>query len=376
MMTSARNLQSTHNEVMHLTIEPDVLAKSAESGSTADLEFPTVETNTEPPSPTQDNKPETIAETIRYQHDGEGRFSYVSPTVTHLLGYSEADFMANYRKYLTENPINRHIDKHIEACMQGQPSDPYEVEIYDTGQGIHCLEIKDSPVYDGLGHCIGVEGVMREMTTQKRHEKPPVRSLGQEMPVTPNPAQSLLETIRQTISLANKNNKPFVLFYLSMDRIRLLDGSLINDSDNEVLNEASKRLRATLRDTDTVIGLEVDKFVLILPETDAGTVGLITEKIRKILQVPYLVGIETIVLDAAIGSAVYPGNNCDPEALLSQAKIMFPDDENTASTSDLAADATLHEDESLQLQQDLVYALDECKVLLRGANQHNSNAFK
>ncbi|MEQ1486094.1 MAG: EAL domain-containing protein [Methyloglobulus sp.] len=373
MMTSARNLQSTHNDVMHLTIEPDVLTKSPEPHSLAQSE-PYAESNIEQPSLRQDTHPEPVDEMIHYQHDGSGRFSYVSPSVTNLLGYSEVDFMANYRNYLTDNPVNRHMDTNIEACMQGQPSEPYEIEIYDAGQGIRWLQVTDSPVYNGQGHCVGVNGVMHEITAQKRYEKPPVKSSKPEVVGESATPQSLQETIQQAIRLANKNHKSFALFYLSLARTRLLDGSLLIDADDEVLNEAAKRLRATLRDTDTVIQLEADKFALILPETDAGTVSLIIEKIRKILQVPYLVGIESIVLDANMGSAVYPGNNSDPESLLSEAQILFSLDESTTSKSTRSDDVTLQEDESLQLQQDLVLALDECKVLLRGTSPYNSNA--
>jgi diguanylate cyclase (GGDEF)-like protein/PAS domain S-box-containing protein len=359
MMASVRNLQSTHNDVKHLTI-----------GSP-------VEINAEVPMPQLQNQPEYPAnEYIYYQHDCEGHFSYVSPSVTNLLGYSETDFMANYRNYLTNNPVNRHIDDYIETCIQGQPNEPYEIEIYAAGQGIHWLEVMDTPVYDGQGHCIGVEGVMHDVTAQRLAEKLSVRPPEPETSVESSHLQSLQEHLQQAIHTANQYHKSFTLICLSLVRLRFLDGSLVNLPTDEVLSEAVKRLWATLRDTDTVVQLEDNEFALILPETDAGAVGLIVEKIRKILQVPYLVGVQSIVLDANMGIAVYPGNGNDPESLISEAQILLSFGASQTSKATISIDDSLQEEDSLQLQHDLVDVLDECKLSLRASNTQNINSLR
>jgi PAS domain S-box-containing protein len=357
MMNSARNLQSTHNDVMHLTIEPpiDINIEEIKADFRPELEVP------EPPAQSSDD-------CIYYQQDSEGRFSYVSPSVSRILGYSEVDFMANYRSYLTDNPINRQIDDYIDACVQGQPNKPYEIEIYDTEQGVHWLEVTDTPVYDGQGHCTGVEGAMYDVTEQKLADqiaKPETLKIKSPAP------QSLLEHLNLAIKTANKNHRSFALIYLEIARLRLLDGSLISLPQNDVLIEASKRLHSTLRDTDIVVQIDAERFALVLPETDASMVTLIIEKIRKILQVPYLVGIQSMVLDANLGSASYPSEYRDPESLFREAQVLFAADVPTSTTT---TDDDLKEEESLQLQQDLVAVLDECKISLRATSPHNINA--
>ena len=185
--------------------------------------------------------------------------------------------------------------------------------------------------------------------------------------------QSLQTTLQQAIRVANANQKSVALIYMSLDRMRFLDDSLVSDSEIEVLNEAGKRLRSTLRDSDTVVQLNLSNFALILPETDAHAVNLIIEKIRKILQVPYLVGVHSIVLDVNIGSAVYPTQGTDPHKLISKAKTYSPLSTTSNPKAALDDDVQAQED-SLQLQQDLVFALDECNVILRASSPHNINA--
>lgn len=363
MMTSARNLQSTHNDAMHLTIERPIEIDGEEFK--------------EVPKPDTQELPEYPAnEYVYYQHDCEGRFSYVSPSVTSLLGYSETDFMTNYRSYLTDNPANQRIDDYIGACIQGQPNEPYEIEIYDSGQDIHWLEVMDTPVYDGQGHCIGVDGVMHDITAQRLYDKQTNKLLDRETPDKLSHSQTLHEQLQQAIQLANQSDRSFVLIYLSLDRLRFLDGRSVNQPEDEVLIEALKRLRATLRDTDAVVQLGDEQFALILLETKADAVQLIVEKIRKILQVPYLVGVQSIVLDANMGTALYPGEYNDPDALINAAQALSSSAESPVAkpTSPLIDDSLEKEEEdSLQLQQDLVIALDECKLSLRSSNLHNIN---
>jgi PAS domain S-box-containing protein len=376
MMLSPRNLQSAQNEAMHLTIEPSVEPGEIEL-KPSPLPKPNLDLDLGHLKAIRETKAEILTdEIIRYQRESAASFSYVSPSVTGLLGYSEADFMANYRRYMTDNPINRRQDEYFEACMQGQPCQPYEIEIFDAEQGLHWFEVTDSPIYDGQGHCIGVAGVMRDITSQHLYGKLSAKSAEPEvMDSSAPPPGSLREFLQQAIQAANTTGKPFAIIYVALARLRLLDGNSTNISQEDVFNEANKRLYATVRDTDTVVQMGADRYLLILPETDANSVSLIVEKTRKILQVPYLVGVQSIVLDANLGSAVYPGAHSDPDALLNEAQTLFTttDAANTPSTTQ-TDDSNNLEDESFRLQQDLVSVLDECKVSLRATSANNINA--
>jgi PAS domain S-box-containing protein/diguanylate cyclase (GGDEF)-like protein len=358
MMTSVRNLQSTHNEVKHLTIE-NPLEISGE-----DLKSQLQEQTRSPNN-----------EYIYYQHDCEGRFNYVSDSITRLLGYSESEFIENYRNFLTDNPLNRQIDAYTENCIKGYPNTPYEIEIFDNKGERRWLEVMDTPVYDGQGHCIGVDGVMHEIPARKTIEDVTDSAEESEIKVDLSDEQnSLIEHVRQAIKSANLNRQSFALIFLSLERLRMLDGSQVHFSKDEVLDEANKRLFATLRSTDRVINLDIGQFFLILPDTEIGAVSLIIDKIRKILQIPYLVGISSVVLDAKIGSAVYPGSHKDPEALIEEAKILMFSAESETTKAVVPKSDDYLQDENIRIQQDLVDALDECRVTLRSASSLNINA--
>ncbi|MDD5460340.1 MAG: transporter substrate-binding domain-containing protein [Methylococcales bacterium] len=105
-----------------------------------------------------------------FQHNREGTFTYMSPSITNMLGYNADEFMAHYREYLTDNPVNLKIDKLAEQYVQGSPNQPYQLEIYDAQKNIHWLEVKDTPVYDEYGNCIGFDGIVHDITEIRQTE--------------------------------------------------------------------------------------------------------------------------------------------------------------------------------------------------------------
>ncbi len=324
---------------------------------------------------TQQALPEFIThETVRYGLDSEGRFIDVGPEITDLLGYDKVDFMENYRRYLTDNPINQHWEGFVEAFMQGQPNNIYELEIFDANQDRHWLEVSGSPVYDGQGHCIGVEGTIRDITALRPGGILSATSPDYTGAVGNYPPQTLEGHLRLAIHTADERQQPLAIICMSLERLRLLDGNPLGFPNDEVCKQANKRLHTILRDTDTVHVLEANKYALILPETGEFAASLIVDKIRKTLQVPYLVDVQTIALDAKLGIAIYPDHGLEPESLIAKAELLSHGSVPENPVIGLPMGYGTAEDDSLRLQQDLVLALDECKVSLRASSPHNINA--
>ncbi len=103
-----------------------------------------------------------------YQRDCEGIFTYISPSITNILGYTADEFMTHYHEYLTDNPVNLKIDEYTKPCIQDMPNSPYQLEIYNAQKNIHWLEVTDTPVYDEYGNCIGVDGIVHDITLRKQ----------------------------------------------------------------------------------------------------------------------------------------------------------------------------------------------------------------
>ncbi|MGZ8934004.1 MAG: diguanylate cyclase domain-containing protein [Methylobacter sp.] len=294
------NLKALQSELEHL-----VLKRTAELNSS-------------------ENKFRSLVENLRneyffYQHDSEGVFTYVSPSITNILGYTTEEFMADFRKYLTDNPVNLKIDAYTELCTKGIPNPPYELEIYDIRKIPHWLEVTDSPVYNEYGNCIGVDGIVHDITIRKQADERLIwLSYYDELTRLAN-RRLFADRLQQTLNMANRTKLSFSLFYLDLDRFKFINDSLGHAAGDEILKESARRLLSTLRDSDIAARLGGDEFALILPETDADAAVLVAEKIQKILRMPYSLKGEEIILGISIGIAVYPKNGTDSETLLHHA---------------------------------------------------------
>lgn len=254
-----------------------------------------------------------------YQYDCEGRFTYISPSITLILGYSPDDFKQNYRKYLTNNPVNLKVSDYIRDCTQGIPNPPYQIEIYDAKGRIHWLEVSDSPVYDEYGICTGVDGVMHEITARKQAADQLVwLSYYDDLTGLAN-RRLFMDRLQQSINLTLRKNLSFSLLFLDLDHFKTVNDTMGHSTGDEVLKEAARRLQTALRDSDVAARFGGDEFALLLPETNREASELVAKKIIKSLKDAYVFGEQWFHLGVSIGIAVYPedGNNC--EALIKQA---------------------------------------------------------
>jgi PAS domain S-box-containing protein len=105
-----------------------------------------------------------------YTHDANGIMTYVSPSVTEMLGYSQEEFLAHYSKYLSDNPINTTVVERTKESIKGIKQPPYLAEIYHNEGGTRWLEINEAPVFDMEGMVVAVEGIAHDITESKQAE--------------------------------------------------------------------------------------------------------------------------------------------------------------------------------------------------------------
>jgi PAS domain S-box-containing protein len=110
-----------------------------------------------------------------YTHDESGLFSYLSPSISNVLGYSQGEFEIHFTEYLTQSNINKDVLHYTEQSLKGIRQPPYEIEICHKNGNIHRLEITEEPVLNRHGHVIAVEGIAHDITqrvkTQVEREK-------------------------------------------------------------------------------------------------------------------------------------------------------------------------------------------------------------
>ena len=106
-----------------------------------------------------------------YSHNTEGVFTYISPSIMSVLGYSQEEFLVHFSKYMTDNPGNEKVVKYTDLSLKGIKQPPYEVEIYNNNGSVRTLKVQEVPVFDEDKTVIAVEGIAEDITERKQIEE-------------------------------------------------------------------------------------------------------------------------------------------------------------------------------------------------------------
>ena len=113
---------------------------------------------------------ENLTDFLIYSHGVDGVFTYISPTITSVLGYTPEEFKCHYSEYLTDNPINQKVEYYTNLTLKGLKQPSYDLEVFHKNGNRCCLEISETPILDDQGKVIGVEGIAKNITERKKAE--------------------------------------------------------------------------------------------------------------------------------------------------------------------------------------------------------------
>lgn len=106
-----------------------------------------------------------------YTHDTNGVFTYISPSIKNVLGYTQEEFGVHYSEYHTDSIINKNVDRRTNLGIEGIKQPSYEVEIFHKNGSVHRLEVTEEPVLDKDGQVTAIEGIAHDITKRISAEK-------------------------------------------------------------------------------------------------------------------------------------------------------------------------------------------------------------
>lgn len=106
-----------------------------------------------------------------YSHNTNGIFTYISPSITNILGYAPEEFLTHYSEYMTDSPNNKEVIKYTDLSISGIKQPSYEVEIYHKDGSIRTLKVQEVPVFDNNHNVIAVEGIAEDITRHKHAQE-------------------------------------------------------------------------------------------------------------------------------------------------------------------------------------------------------------
>jgi len=147
-----------------------------------------------------------------------------------------------------------------------------------------------------------VYGMMKDVTTARR-DTANLWRLAHVDPLTGLPNAHLLEDrVQQAQLQARRNGTSVALAILDLDHFRFVNQTFSQRHGDRLIAEVSRRLRRTLRRTDTLARLEGDTFALLLVDLPTPRAVLpALDKVLAAVREPYADGSLTLKLSASIG---------------------------------------------------------------------------
>lgn len=172
-------------------------------------------------------------------------------------------------------------------------------------------------------------GYIWDITDRKRTEDQ-IRELALFDPLTGLANRRLLrDRLEHALATARRNEKIGAVLMLDLDNFKTLNDTQGHDVGDALLVEVAKRLRESVRESDTVARMGGDEFVAVLESVSRDDLEArdqclsIAEKIHLALNQPYFLkgSAQSYRTTASIGMALFRGTDTNVDDLLRQADV-------------------------------------------------------
>jgi diguanylate cyclase (GGDEF)-like protein len=130
------------------------------------------------------------------------------------------------------------------------------------------------------------------------------------------------QLLNRAIQSARRYDRQFAVFFIDLDRFKIINDTLGHGAGDQLLQEIAMRLKQTLRAVDVVSRLGGDEFVILVDEVnDLRQVGAVAHKIISATGKPMVLMGEECRVTASIGISIYPKDAEDEQSLMKTADI-------------------------------------------------------
>jgi diguanylate cyclase (GGDEF)-like protein/PAS domain S-box-containing protein len=297
----------------------------------------------------------------------DGRWVRVNQAFAHLTGYGIEQLVGMSFQDLTPPEDLVHDLPALDALVSGQQSTHHAEKRYVRADGeIVWVLLTVSVVHDSAGQPVHMISQMQDVTARKTAEDELAeRALHDPLTGLPN---RILFADRVEVALARieRTSAPLAVFFVDLDRFKLVNDSLGHAIGDRMLLEVGKRLIAVVRPADTVSRFGGDEFTILCENTDKRAASVVAKRILDALATPIVVDGHELFASASIGIAVGVDHRAKADEMLRDADAaMYRAKEQGHSRFALFdGGLRLQATERLELENDLRRAIERDELFL------------
>jgi diguanylate cyclase (GGDEF)-like protein/PAS domain S-box-containing protein len=258
-----------------------------------------------------------------WEQDEHFRFTAVTGDFTEKSGMRIERVLGrcrwDYVPALADTELGR---EHRATLAARAPFRNLEYRTLDDGGDERWFCINGQPTFDADGRFTGYRGTGSDITARKVTEQR-VHHVAQHDVLTGLPNRSLLQDrLEQAVARAGRSGRPVWVMLIDLDRFKYVNDSMGHKAGDVLLMTVAARLRAALRDIDTVARLSGDEFVVIVSEQADQPLGVdVVERVMAAVAQPVMLGAREFFVTCSIGVAAFPDAGTPAESLIEHADI-------------------------------------------------------
>jgi diguanylate cyclase (GGDEF)-like protein len=203
---------------------------------------------------------------------------------------------------------------------------------------------------------------------QRKRENDRVRHIAFHDDLTSLPNRLMLtQRLDQALSRHRRAATKLAILYMNLDRFKVINDSLGHEVGDVLLRQVADRLRAQMREGDTLSRVGGDEFVVLIENCENSIdISACAQRLVETLGLPYLLGNKDCHVTLSIGISMFPGDGCDSKTLLKAADMaMYRAKETGRSNYQYYLPSmNKHTLERLELEFDLRRALERGEFFL------------
>ncbi len=252
--------------------------------------------------------------------DKSGKIVWVNRAFTYLSGFSEQESIGMTPRLLnanTKNPVD--YETMWASILRGEVWRNEMEELHKNGTTFFVRQTI-TPIFDSLGTISNFIAIIEDISVEKA-AKDRIEHLAHYDALTQLPNRALFrDRLRQALVSAKRANNLVALMFLDLDHFKQVNDVYGHQTGDALLKKVAARLKACVRESDTVARLAGDEFTIILPEiASAEDAKRVADKIIDAFKIEFSANGNTFFSSTSIGIALYPTNATEEDRLLNQA---------------------------------------------------------
>lgn len=248
----------------------------------------------------------------------DGVFTYISPTVQALLGYTPAEVVGQSAASFNHPETNKKLREHRGSLFVDQNTVKFTGLVRHKNGGYRWYETTVEYIRDESGEIIQSIGVGWDITDRKEAEET-ILHLAFHDSLTDLPNRRLFID-KVNARLKGAAHELHALLLIDLDGFKAINDRFGHDRGDVVLIEVAHRLTTAIGDKESVARWGGDEFTIILTCMKSKTdLTILIERVKEAIAEPFRIAGHTHILSASIGFAYLREDGDSVEALIRHA---------------------------------------------------------